>query len=142
MRYISLIKLLYLADRRSLIETGYTLTGDVMISMSNGPVLSHVYDIIAHDAVQNWRLEYVSEPSEYFVSLVKSEPEADELSMYEIKLLDHTLPEWHDPQGSSTIIRPEEILQAEGVAPDEIKEIVAGAEDVWLLSEALAHAER
>ena len=42
MPYIKLIKLLYLADRQSLIETGYTITGDQLVAMSDGPALNRV----------------------------------------------------------------------------------------------------
>ena len=39
MAYIKLIKLMYLADRRCLIETGFPITGDRMVSMPKGPEL-------------------------------------------------------------------------------------------------------
>ena len=41
---MALIKLLYLADREALLETGYPITGDQMVSMPHGPVLSRIYD--------------------------------------------------------------------------------------------------
>ena len=46
MAYIRLLKLLYIADRELLAETGRTLTGDEAVAMKNGPVLSRVYDLI------------------------------------------------------------------------------------------------
>ncbi len=46
MKYFVLIKLLYLADRQSLIETGLPITGDKMVSMPHGPVLSQILDLI------------------------------------------------------------------------------------------------
>ena len=45
MPYLKLIKLLYLADRQSLIESGYPITGDRLVSMDRGPVLSRVLDL-------------------------------------------------------------------------------------------------
>ena len=42
--YIKLIKLLYLADRAALIETGSPITGDRYVSMKFGPVLSNVFE--------------------------------------------------------------------------------------------------
>lgn len=41
-----LLKLLYIADRELLAETGRTLTGDCVCAMEKGPVLSTVYDLI------------------------------------------------------------------------------------------------
>ena len=35
---MALLKMLYLADRMALVETGYPITGDRMVSMPNGPV--------------------------------------------------------------------------------------------------------
>ena len=48
---IVLIKLLYLADRKALLESGYTITGDGMVSMPLGPVLSTIYDWIQYGFV-------------------------------------------------------------------------------------------
>jgi len=44
-----LIKMLYYTDRRSLITIGRTLTGDRMVSMQYGPVLSIVKDLTDKD---------------------------------------------------------------------------------------------
>lgn len=52
MAYIRLLKLLYIADRELLAETGRTLTGDTAVAMRNGPVLSRVYDLIKGVASQ------------------------------------------------------------------------------------------
>ena len=41
-----LLKLLYIADRELLAESGGTLTGYCAVAMKNGPVLSRVYDLI------------------------------------------------------------------------------------------------
>ena len=46
MEYLRLLKILYIADRELLAETGRTLTGDRAVAMKNGPVLSEVYDLI------------------------------------------------------------------------------------------------
>lgn len=39
MSYLRMLKLLYLADRESLKETGHTITGDRVVAMEHGPVL-------------------------------------------------------------------------------------------------------
>lgn len=150
--YLKLIKLLYLADRKALIETGSPITGDKMVAMPKGPVLSMVYDLITWGERESgyWR-EYISEPTHYNVSLVKDNPENDELSKYELGILDdineklghldkwqlvdltHELPEWEDPKGSSYPIPPEKILQVENIPSDEIRRITEESEELWFL---------
>ena len=46
MPYIKLIKLLYLADRGALLETGSSISKDAYVSMFYGPVLSITLDVI------------------------------------------------------------------------------------------------
>src|SRR5436190_21060219 len=48
LEYISILKILYIADRESLAERGAPITGDVPVAMKNGPVLSAVYALINH----------------------------------------------------------------------------------------------
>ena len=43
---VRLLKLLYIADRELLVETGQTLTGDRAVAMKKGPVLCEVYELI------------------------------------------------------------------------------------------------
>ena len=43
---MALMKLLYLADRKALIERGHPITGDHMVSMPHGPVLSETLELI------------------------------------------------------------------------------------------------
>src|SRR5271155_4089348 len=46
MNYMRLLKLLYMADRESLRETGRPITGGPVTAMERGPVLEEVYDLI------------------------------------------------------------------------------------------------
>lgn len=46
MSYLRLLKLLYIAEREILAETGRPLTGDHAVAMKNGPVLSRTFDTI------------------------------------------------------------------------------------------------
>ena len=167
MNYMVLIKLLYLADRQSLIETGVPITGDRMVSMPNGPVLSRVLDHISMGEpiapVEPivW-YEYVSEPTKYEVTAKKA-PETDELSRYELGVLEgvlarfgemsiwalrdwtHTLPEWDDPNGSSKAIEPDTILRLSGRSDTEIREMTEMAEELWFmnnLARIAHHVER
>ena len=146
MPYIKLIKLLYLADRRAFIETGHPITGDRLVSMKNGPVLSKVLDLIRYTGGggrSTWH-EYVSDPEGHAVTAIcplELDEADDELSEYERGLLDtifrehggsnewdlvdytHTLPEWTDPKQSSAPIDPGAILKSEGFTKKEIARV-------------------
>ena len=86
-----LIKLLYIADRELLAESGRTLTGDRAVAMKNGPVLSRVYDLIKGIAVppEDWGRYLRSEG--YKVVLVE-DPGRGELTKRELEKL-HDLSE-------------------------------------------------
>lgn len=155
LNYMVLIKLLYLADRQSLIETGMPITGDKMVAMPHGPVLSRTYDeinmgeSIIPQLSSAW-YKYVTEPQDYIVKN-KQAAEDDQLSAYELQLLasvynkfggmnkwalrdyTHELPEWTDPNGSSHPIEPETILRACGKSDEEIEQLCADAEDVYFI---------
>src|SRR5688572_28382921 len=45
-KYIRLIKLLYMADREAWTRYGRPITGDTYVAMEHGPVLSQTYDQI------------------------------------------------------------------------------------------------
>ena len=154
--YTVLLKLLYLADRRALIETGYPITGDRMVSMPHGPVLSATYDRIRQGATASggqW-LGWLSHPARYDVAL-SHDPGSDRLSPYDTAVLDavhaefgkmkwqeirdltHDLPEWEDPHGSSRTIEPARILESAGKTAEEIERVRTEAEHVWDLHHAL-----
>ena len=84
--YLRLLKLLYIADRETLAETGWTITGDRAVAMDNGPVLSHVYDLIMdrHVGTALWNQYY--RRSHYSLEKVK-EPDVGALSRAEIARL-------------------------------------------------------
>ncbi len=154
LNYMVLIKLLYLADRQTLLELGYTITGDSFVSMPKGPVLSRILDLITmgkHKERTPW-FRYISEPRDYEVKLAERAPaKRDELSKYETKVLQeiykkygsmdkwdlvelmHTLPEWEDPKGSSLTIDPQNILRLEGISPEKIEQFISHAEEICFL---------
>lgn len=153
---IVLIKLLYLADRKSLVESGYPITGDGMVSMPRGPVLSTIYDWIQYGFDQNnpWYV-YLTERENHKISLASNDLVCDELSEYELNVLKHVheqyghlgpwqisdlthdLPEYEDPQGSSYPIDPTTILRAEGKSDSEIERINHAAEETYQLDRLL-----
>ena len=142
MEYLRLIKLLYLADRRSLERRGRPIVGDTYVSMDNGPVLSGVYDLVKEqkenpDAERPWmrRIERVGQ----WEVRARGEPlgalsEADEQVLAAVheefqrfdtwKLCDwtHTLPEWKDPRGSSVRIDADVLLKLLGFSDERIRE--------------------
>ena len=154
--YMVLIKLLYFADRKSLISTGRPITGDRMMSMKNGPVLSAILDLIhvGKRRASAW-FEYISEPTDYDVDLIKQEPDRNELSTYELKVLDevfreygnlpkwdlvdltHDLPEWRDPASSVIAIDPRSILRTAGKSKEEISRISKEAAELLEISALL-----
>jgi uncharacterized phage-associated protein len=150
----SLIKILYLADRKSLGELGRPISGDAMVSMPLGPVLSRIYDELkAPVEIQNrfWR-DYLTERENNLISLRREDIPSDELSAYERKVMEdvykeyrhfsfedlknltHGLPEYTDPQGSSLPIDPTVILKEMGWSDEEVQDARMSAnEELFLL---------
>ncbi|MFN6033997.1 MAG: Panacea domain-containing protein, partial [Dolichospermum sp.] len=89
MKYLGLLKMLYIADRIALERIEQPITGDHYVSMKYGPVLSGVYDLIKgkpiDDALPLWS-EYISPSDKNFVYLVK-DPGNDELCEEEEEIL-------------------------------------------------------
>jgi len=139
MHYLKLLKLLYLADRKALLELGRPISYDRYVSMPHGPVLSRTYDLMVAEPDPEqptyWR-QIISEPRGYTVSLLGDAPR-DQLSRAEEQILDqvfaefgrrnrwqlrdymHQLPEYRDPQGSTLPIEIRDILLSQGVSPED-----------------------
>ena len=149
MPYIKLIKLLYLADRNSLIETGSPITGDRFVAMPKGPVLSRVLDLIRESdpaADSLWHSCIVRRG--YDAALIGA-PGRDRLAEYDEKLLDrlfesygeenkwqlvdltHELPEWTDPGETSCPIAPEDILRHAGFTEYQVQAVAEQAAAVY-----------
>jgi uncharacterized phage-associated protein len=151
MKYLKLIKLLYIADREALARWGRPITTDRYVSMREGPVTSNIYNLIVSEPMPSeqsiWQA-HIRTVADWDVELV-SEPKNDELSRSEKSLLNeiferhsyrnrwdlvsetHKFPEWKDPGTSSTPITYREILRAlksdeEASADlDELKSMIA-----------------
>ena len=141
MERVRLLKLLYIADREMLGETGQSITGDTGYAMDHGPVLTRIYDCIkgSDSRAVEWSNFIHSEG--HSVTL-KQEPGKGELSRaevdklvevterfrsmseWEISELTHGFPEWkaHFVPGSSCWIPWEEMLTAQG--QDEMIQVV------------------
>jgi len=155
MNYMRLLKLLYIADRESLRETGRPIIGTKPVAMERGPLHSEVYELIrgSHYDAPMWA-EFIG-TDRYEVELVGN-PGVLHLSQYEIEKLTETvrayedMDEWavaratHDfeewianrPEGRSAPIPMESILEAVGRSKDK-DEILRDAEELRRLNRLL-----
>ncbi|MCD6681163.1 MAG: SocA family protein [Burkholderiaceae bacterium] len=144
---IKLVKLLYLAERLSLKKYGEPITGDKLVSMPHGPVLSMTYDLIngALPSVDGGWESWISDRASHMVALrdrsrIRS-PETDllHLSESDLEVLNEVwnefghwdrwdlvrythseaCPEWEDPEGSSRPILHEILFQKLGYSSEE-----------------------
>jgi uncharacterized phage-associated protein len=149
MPFIKLLKLLYLGERVSFQRYGYALTGDNLVSMDNGPVLSKTYDHIKGGRMSKaggWDT-WVADEANYMVALTDHaehvpDEELLELSDSDVDVLDrvwreyghmdkwalvdltHTLPEWENPNGSSLPIDWQKLLTAVGYSEGAAQRLV------------------
>lgn len=157
MSLYALIKVLYLADRKALVDRGRPITGDKMACMPYGPVLSRILDEAnAPEPNEFWR-EYLSPSEDNSISL-RHEPPIEELSEYELQVLrstydaygrydfaqfkwhTHHLPEYEDPNGSSCAIDPATILREEGWTEQEIQDArVSAREEMFFAAPPRVH---
>ncbi len=137
MKYLKLLKLLYLADREMLLNHGLVITCDNYCAMKHGPVPSHTYDIImGRDPVNcpEWN-HFIQPTGNKCVELI-IDPGIEELSEADTDYLDdvfnrygswnvwqvrdftHTLPEWinrpEEKNTSSVPFTPIDILRENG----------------------------
>jgi len=135
MRYIHLLKMLYIADREYLAEYGYTITGDKAVAMQYGPVLSRILNLIKgrKSRSETWRQFIQTEPGRRTVRLI-ADPGIGDLSRasmakldsvferfgnlkpFEVVRLTHEFPEWeaYYQDNTSKPIPWQAILQALG----------------------------
>ena len=150
MKYLGLLKMLYIADRISLQRIEQPITGDRYVSMDYGPVLSGVYDLIKGKPIDNalplWSkfIATKNEHNEYQVSLLNDPGNADlceeeeeiiqevyqafgHLDPFLVAEWTHDFPEWQDSKGSAIPIAVEDILKNVGKSDEEIGEIQQSA---------------
>jgi uncharacterized phage-associated protein len=141
-----LMKMLYVAERVALSRWHRPITGDKFVSMNCGPVLSRTYDLakgncMGKDMELWWKA--FSPRKKNTITLLKG-VDMDWLSEREIALLNESfdslhevspnamiswlhnvLPEWNNPNGSSTLIEVRSILTAQDLSDEESNAIVA-----------------
>jgi uncharacterized phage-associated protein len=142
---LKLMKLMYLAERRSFESYGEGLVGDRLVSMPHGPVLSITHNYMNGEltsAPGGWDT-WISDRAEHSLSLsdVKRNASIDnllELSDADVEVLDATwqqfggmsgwqlreythdhCPEWQDPDGSMIPMKPEDLFKALNFSPEQ-----------------------
>jgi uncharacterized phage-associated protein len=153
MPLLKLMKLLYLADREALQRFDAPMSGDRLVSMPHGPVLSGTLNHMNGDvqsAPGGWE-SWISDRENHEVSLRKrpeSRDSLDELSDAELEVLesvwgkfghmgkweirDYThdhCPEWRDPKGSMTPIAYEDVFLALGRTLEDARAMSARVEE-------------
>ncbi|MBW4486208.1 MAG: SocA family protein [Trichocoleus desertorum ATA4-8-CV12] len=157
MKYLGLLKMLYIADRVALQRMEQPITGDHYVSMNYGPVLSGVYDLIKGQAVDDalplWS-KFIAPRNTTQVSLLADPGNEDlceeeeeiiqqvyqtfgHLDPFDVAEWTHDLPEWQNPHGSAIPISVEDILKNVGKSDEEIEEIQQEAIREAYLDEAL-----
>ncbi len=148
MEYLRLLKLLYIADREGIQETGRPLTCTASVAMDHGPLSSEVYDLIKGEITAEAHWSQFIRTQGHNVEL-ESDPGRGRLSRYEIAKLNdvsqrhaplstwalvdltHDFQEWKankPPRGSSRPIPLGDILDAAGRS-DEKAAILAELEE-------------
>ena len=94
MSYLRLLKLLYIADREWLAETGESITGDRAYAMKQGPVLSTVYDLIKGNGSRAGEWDDFIHTEGYAVELV-ADPGRGELSKGIVEKLAEVTERYH-----------------------------------------------
>ena len=92
MSYMRLLKVLYIADRESLRQTGRPITGDKNAAMERGPVLSELLDLIKGEHLRSPDWGRFIRRSDYNVQLV-DEPGLSNMSRFEIEMLEQVAEE-------------------------------------------------
>jgi uncharacterized phage-associated protein len=165
---VKLMKLLYLAERLSLQRYGEPITGDSLVSMPHGPVLSMTYDHIngaARSVYGGWD-SWITDRSGHRVSLADPSrirsPEQDllrlsdsdlevltfiweefgHLGQWELVFHTHSTacPEWEDPEGSSRPISYERLFLHMGFSEARTHEAVARPEEQMNINAAFDEA--
>ncbi len=147
---LKLMKLLYLAERRSFEKYGEPMIGDRLVSMPHGPVLSRTYNHMNGELPSSeggWE-SWVADRAEHILSLrnprLRSVDNLKELSEADLEILGEIwrrfgrmtglrlrnythryCPEWKDPEGSMIPVQPEELFKALKFTPERTKEALA-----------------
>ncbi|WDU52139.1 Panacea domain-containing protein [Taylorella equigenitalis] len=145
------MKLLYLAERESLLRYGTSITNDAFVSMPHGPVLSMTLDCIngfrTYDS-NCWNTWIADREENHLVlatpGMIRSTDDLRELSESDVEALDSVwkeygyysatklrdithssfCPEWEDPKGYSKPISMKKLLTSIGYNDSQANSII------------------
>jgi uncharacterized phage-associated protein len=139
--YLRVVKLIYLADRKSIAQRGIPIVGGHYFSMRKGPVNGDVMNFVTQRNAPRWK-DSIAPLKGHSLSIL-AEPEYDSLSESEIRILDGVVEEhldqtteelvqWchdHCPEYKHVFfgrreISVESILRAEGKPVEVINRVV------------------
>jgi hypothetical protein len=149
-----LLKKLYYADRTALIQWGQSITGDKLVSMEKGPVVSGIYNLMKGEGEERHQIKWedaIHRTQPYTIT-IRKKPSYGVLSKREMEALDsaretinairgsipkwlhRNCPEWSDPGKSSSTIDPSEILRLAKKTEEEIRHLEEANEELRLLT--------
>jgi len=154
--YLRIIKLIYLADRDSIIRRGLPIVGGSYFSMRYGPTVGEVMNFANRERPATGWDAHIS-PRKGNLLKLKAPAEYNSLSQSEIEILDAVVEE-HASRTTSELVRwchhycreyervfwgrknieVESILRAGGKTADRIHKVVKEAEDLAQLNAVLA----
>ncbi len=140
-KFMTILKLLYLADRKALGEWERPITHDTYVSMKFGQVLSNTYDIMKGQTHSDAWDEYIENIYYNWIKLIKpiklkalSPAEVELLEQiyneyggyneFELAEITHELPEYIDPGDSSRPTPLDKLLGVLNYEEDEIERII------------------
>jgi len=153
-----LLKIIYYANRVSLIDRGLPLTGDELKDLPDGPAPQNTYDLLKGHA--GYWGEHVSvRDGQHQVSVLKDAGDGA-LSEYETGMLDgladrfgrlthdemkaeaHRWPEHTEMGSGARVIAPEDLLRIGSYTEEEIRQAQASAEEFGRLDHPEPAAKR
>jgi uncharacterized phage-associated protein len=168
MPLLKLMKLMYLAERRSFQAYGEGISGDRLVSMQQGPVMSITLDLMngaIESAAGGWE-SWIADRAEHQISLQddKRDSTEDDLlalsdadlavlkqtwdefgRLNKFQLVDYThdhCPEWQDPEGSMIPMKPEDLFGALGFSAEQSNAYLARMQEQAAINAAHVRALR
>lgn len=161
MRYIKLLKLLYLSDREAMRQTGDSMTHDRFFSMKNGPVLSQTLELLQGKRDSQRWTSFVRK-SFWYSELAQqiNVEDLDELSPMNMEIMNMVYDEfggmtgwelcdwthehcaeWVNPGRSSKPIAPDDVFHAVGWSIDDAQKLGQQYGERRDLDRVMAHYE-
>jgi uncharacterized phage-associated protein len=161
---LKLMKLMYLAERGSFEAYGEGISGDRLVSMQHGPVMSITLDLMngsKESSPDGWDA-WIADRANHEISLTDSKrsTRADDLlalsdadlaileqtwqkfgRLSKFQLVDYThahCPEWQDPDGSMIPMQPMDFFKALGFSPEQSEAYLARMQEQAAINAAFA----